>query len=100
MTPNPLVEFLWEEFRGVCESELLKAEQRMGARLPPEARMHLKTVPDEIAIRLIARCLDAIGQAKSDEERARTIEALIRTFGWGRPATAAALRPGDPHRTG
>lgn len=89
---NPLVEFLWEEFRGVCEGELLKAEGRIGASLSAEARAHLRTVPDEITIRLIARCLDAVARAGTEEERARLIEALLRTFGWGRPVSAETVR--------
>ena len=89
---NPLVEFLWEEFRGVCEAELLKAQGRIGPTLSPEARAHLRTVPDEITIRLIARCMDAVARAPSEEERARMIESLIRTFGWGRPVSSETVR--------
>lgn len=89
---NPLVELLWEEFRGISEGELLKAEARMGALLTPEARAHLRTVPDEITIRLVARCLDAVGRAGTDEERVRLIEAMIRTFGWGRPVASETVR--------
>ena len=89
---DPLVRFLWEEFRGVCEVELKKAEARLGKALPDEVKAQFSTLPDEITIRLVARCLDAVGSAPTDEARARTIEALIRTFGWGRPVTAGAAR--------
>lgn len=92
---DPLVECLWEEFRGVCEGELLRAQERLGAVLPDEARAHLRTVPDEITIRLVARCLDAIAQSRTEEDRARTIEVLIRVFGWGRPVSSAAARRGE-----
>lgn len=87
-----LVEFLWEDIRCVCEGEILKAQERLGGTMTNEVRAHLRTVPDEIAIRLVARCLDAVDQARTEEERARIIETLIRVFGWGRPVSAASAR--------
>lgn len=78
---NPLAELLWSEFRGVCEAEVSKVQAQLGDRLTDEMRARLRAMADEITIGLVARCLDAVGRAKSDEERARTIEMLIRTFG-------------------
>lgn len=78
---NPLADLLWDEFRGMCEAELVKVQDQLGDRLSPEVRVRMRALADEITIGLVARCLDAVSRAETDEERARTIEMLIRTFG-------------------